>query len=172
MPQPIHIFDLSTLDLRPGEARNIDAQVRMDPATLGGQDYAVGNGTVEARVEVSRTTDGYALRMRFAAELAGSCMRCLEPASLAVEVDSREVDQPGDDEDLHSPYLEESELDTAAWARDALVLELPAQIVCRPDCLGLCAVCGVDLNGADPADHRHETGGDPRWAKLRELTDG
>jgi hypothetical protein len=27
----------------------------------------------------------------------------------------------------------------------------------------------VDLNGTDPADHRHETSGDPRWAKLREL---
>ena len=65
-------------------------------------------------------------------------------------VDAREVDQPGDAEELHSPYLEGGLLDLAAWARDALVLAMPAQIVCREECLGLCSVCGANLNEADP----------------------
>jgi uncharacterized protein len=82
-------------------------------------------------------------------------------------VDAREVDQPGGGEDLRSPYLEEGKLDLAAWARDALALALPAQIVCREDCLGLCSVCGANLN-EDP-DHAHEAEPDPRWAALREL---
>jgi uncharacterized protein len=63
----------------------------------------------------------------------------------------------------------EGELDVAAWAHDALVLALPAQLLCRPDCRGLCPVCGAPLNDADPADHRHAAAGDPRWAKLSEL---
>jgi uncharacterized protein len=60
------------------------------------------------------------------------------------------------------------ELDLRAWAHDALALAFPAQIVCRDDCLGLCPVCGENLNEAGP-DHAHEQAPDPRWAKLREL---
>ncbi len=66
------------------------------------------------------------------------------------------------------PYLEEEQLDLRAWARDALALALPTQIVCREDCLGLCPVCGENLNQAGP-DHGHEREPDPRWAALREL---
>jgi uncharacterized protein len=58
-------------------------------------------------------------------------------------------------------------LDLAAWARDAYALALPAQVVCREDCAGLCPKCGVNLN-EDPG-HAHEAEPDPRWAKLREL---
>jgi uncharacterized protein len=54
------------------------------------------------------------------------------------------------------------------WVRDALALALPAQILCRADCAGLCPECGADLNTAGP-DHRHEREPDPRWAKLSEL---
>ncbi len=59
-------------------------------------------------------------------------------------------------------------LDLRAWARDALALALPAQLLCREDCAGLCPVCGIDLNAAGP-DHAHERTPDARWAKLGEL---
>ncbi len=55
-----------------------------------------------------------------------------------------------------------------AWAHDALALALPAQIVCRQECLGLCAVCGTDLNAAGP-DHGHPQLLDPRWTALDQL---
>jgi uncharacterized protein len=45
---------------------------------------------------------------------------------------------------------------------------MPAQVLCRADCAGLCPVCGIDLNEAPP-DHAHERAPDPRWAALREL---
>jgi uncharacterized protein len=67
---------------------------------------------------------------------------------------------------MSSPYVTDEELDVAAWARDALALALPAQILCRPDCAGLCPKCGRNLND-EP--HEHEPEPDPRWAKLREL---
>jgi uncharacterized protein len=97
-------------------------------------------------------------------------MRCLEDAAVEVEVDAREVDQSGtEDEELRSPYVEDDELDLGRWAHDAAVLALPTRILCRPECAGLCPVCGESLNDADPADHEHGAGGDPRWAKLKEL---
>ena len=95
-------------------------------------------------------------------------MRCLEDAADQLSIDAREVDQPGGGEELSSPYLDEEQLDVSGWARDALALALPAQIVCREDCLGLCAVCGENLNEAGP-EHAHEREPDPRWAALREL---
>jgi uncharacterized protein len=95
-------------------------------------------------------------------------MRCLEPADRRFEVEVREVHQPGAGDELQSPYVsDDGELDVEAWARDALALALPAQITCRPDCAGLCAQCGANLN-EDP-DHAHEAGPDQRWAKLSEL---
>ena len=97
-------------------------------------------------------------------------MRCLDDARVEVAVDAREVDQPSsDDEELTSPYVDDGILDLAAWAHDALALALPQQLLCRPDCAGLCPVCGESLNDADPAAHEHPREPDPRWAKLREL---
>ena len=123
---------------------------------------------VPVRLDVSRTTgNGYALRLRFTAALEGPCMRCLEPAAPSFEVDAREVSQPGGGEELSSPYVADEELALAQWARDALALTLPAQIVCREDCAGLCGQCGANLN-EDP-EHHHEAAPDPRWAKLGEL---
>jgi uncharacterized protein len=124
---------------------------------------------VPVRVDVSRMVGGgYALRIRFRAAISGPCMRCLEQAEPPTDVDAREVDQPGGGEELTSPYLQGDELDLQGWAHDAFVLALPAQLLCRPDCAGLCPICGENLNTAGP-DHSHDAPPDPRWAKLREL---
>jgi uncharacterized protein len=163
-------FDLGRLGLSSGEGRHLDLAVRIDPLEFGGQRYEGAPAEVPAQLDVSRTTgNGWFARLRFEVRLNGPCMRCLEEADRGVAVDSREVDQPGaEDDELRSPYIEGDELDVHAWARDALVLELPTQIVCSDECKGLCAVCGENLNTADP-DHAHEAAPDPRWAKLSEL---
>jgi uncharacterized protein len=163
-------IDLARLALSAGQGTRLELEV--DPGTLelGGADYSFGHGPVPTRIDVSRTAAGYALRLRFAGELSGPCVRCLDPARIAIEVDAREVDQPATrDEELLSPYVSEGILDVTAWARDALALALPQQFLCRPDCAGLCPVCGESLNDADPGAHDHPKDPDPRWAKLREL---
>jgi uncharacterized protein len=164
------IFDLGRLGLTSGEARHLDLTVALDPLQFGGERYEAAPAEVPVKLDASRTTgNGWFLRLRFSAQLEGPCMRCLDPASRGFDVDSREVDQPGaDDDELVSPYLAGDELDVHAWARDALVLELPTQIVCSDDCKGLCTICGENLNTA-PAGHRHEAPPDARWAKLSEL---
>jgi len=170
MPQRTDVFDLARLRLTSGEGRRLDLHVGLEPFSFGGQEYRADPELVPVRLDVSRTTgNGWALRLRFEAEVEGPCMRCLEPASPCFEVDAREVEQPGAvDEELSSPYVTaEGELDVAAWARDALALTLPAQITCMPECAGLCQQCGANLN-EDP-EHAHEAAPDARWAKLSEI---
>ena len=169
MGQKVDLFDLETLQLRPGEGRRLDAHVRLEPLTLAGERYSVEGDAVRARVDVSRTINGYALRLSFDAPIEGACMRCMGPAAPTISVEAREVEQPGEDEELHSPYLDDGVLDLQAWVRESLALAVPTQITCSDDCRGLCPECGANLNEVDPAEHRHETSGDPRWAKLRDL---
>jgi uncharacterized protein len=166
MAQRVEKFDVGTLRLASGEARSLDFEVPVAELSFGGQTYGAG-GHTDARLDVSRTTAGHALRLRFGVELHGPCTRCLEDAGAPVEVDAREIDQPGDAPELRSPYVEEDILDLSAWARDALALALPTQILCSQDCRGLCVVCGANLN-EDP-EHAHEAEPDPRWSKLSEL---
>src|ERR1700754_4157233 len=109
MPQRTDVFDLSRLRLTSGEGRRLDLHVGVEPFSFAGQSYAVEPELVPVRIDVSRTTgNGYALRLPFTATLNGPCMRCLEPAAPAFEVDAREVEQPGNvDEELSSPYVNE-----------------------------------------------------------------
>jgi len=170
MPQRTDLFDLARLGLSSGEGRRLDLHVHIEPFEFGGETYAVGPELVPARLDVSRTTgNGWALRLRFEVTISGPCMRCLEPAGPAFDVDAREVEQPGSsDDELSSPYVDaEGALDLAAWSRDALALTLPAQLTCRPDCAGLCPVCGANLD--DEPGHAHEREPDQRWAKLSEI---
>ena len=167
---PSTIIDLARLSLSHGEGTRLDIDVRLAPLELGGQTYVPERDAVATRLDVSRPSNGYAFRLRFPLRIEGACMRCLEEAAVQTEVDAREVDQSDtDDEELRSPYVIEDELDLGRWTHDAAILALPSQILCRSDCAGLCPFCGESLNDADPADHEHDTGGDPRWAKLNEL---
>ncbi|HEV7936950.1 MAG TPA: DUF177 domain-containing protein [Solirubrobacteraceae bacterium] len=163
------LLDLGGLRLSAGEGRSFELAVHIEPLTLGGESYEIAPATLPVKLDVSRMLgNGYALRLRFLAELVGPCMRCLKDAAPQIDVDAREVDRPGGGEELSSPYLEDERLDLASWARDALVLVLPTQLLCREDCAGLCAVCAADLNETGP-EHAHERPPDRRWAKLSEL---
>lgn len=167
---PQTILDLSTLRLSPGEGKRIELPVELAPFELGGQTYIADPAAPKVRLEASRHSSGFAFKMNFSVHIDGPCMRCLEPAEHELDVEAREVDQIStDDADLRSPYIEQDDLDIGRWAHDAVILALPTQILCRPDCLGLCPGCGESLNGADPADHEHEKPIDPRWAALKDL---
>ena len=171
MPQArTTIIDLSRLSLAHGEGKRIEVPVELDPFELGGGTYVANPASPTVRLEISRPSGGFAFRLNFPVHIEGPCMRCLEPASLDLEVESREVHQAEtDDAELLSPYVEDDELDIGRWAHDATLLALPTRFLCRPDCAGLCPVCGVSLNDTDPADHEHEQAVDPRWSALKDL---
>ncbi len=168
MPHRTNI-DLPSLSLSFGDGARLELPIELEPLELGGQTYTVSE-PVAARLDISRPANAYAFRLRFPLRVEGPCMRCLEPARVETEVDAREVDQADtEDEELRSPYVVDDVLDAGRWAHDAAVLAIPARVLCRADCAGLCPVCGESLNDADPADHEHDSGTDPRWDKLNEL---
>src|ERR1700689_2792334 len=174
MTRRAHDFDLAGLRLSAGEGRRLELEVPIEPLEPSGEPYTaqtvdLGSSTVPVELTVScMTGGGYALSLKFSGVLHGPCMRCLKDAAPRVDVDAREVDRPGEGEELDSPYVEDEVLDLAARARDAFALEMPAKVLCREDCAGLCPICAADLNEAGP-EHHHEAAPDPRRAKLSEL---
>lgn len=169
MAAQAHTFDLAGLRLSPGEGRKIELRVPIDALELGGERYRARPEQVPVVLDVSKMTGGgYALRLKLSATLSGPCMRCLKEAAPEVEVQVREVDVPGEGEELESPYVHGEIVDVAVWAHDAFALAAPAKVLCKEDCRGLCPECAVDLNDAGP-EHAHERAPDSRWAKLSEL---
>jgi len=183
----IEKVDLDSLALTYGDAKRIEGVVSPADVELGGQTYKPDPAEVPFVLDVSRTSSGFALRLRFEVGLAGPCFRCLDPAVARVRVDVREVDQPPDENhtrknpveedeedemtaaELLSPYVDNRILDVEQWTHDALILSLPNQIVCKHDCLGLCPYCGKTMNGSEPGEHDHGQDLDPRWSKLRQI---
>ncbi len=168
-------LDLYSLNLSHGEGRRFTFGVAIGPVELGGQTYQPSPETQQVRIAVSRMSSGFAFHLDFELRLEGPCVRCLDPAPVDLAVEAREAHSPsGIDEEFLSPYVDDEtgDLDVGRWARDAAVLALPSQILCGPECPGLCPTCGESLKGADPADHRHGEEIDPRWAKLSELDIG
>jgi uncharacterized protein len=162
-------LDLRKYRLRSGESLRDEQEVEIAPIELGGQRYLVVPENVPAEVTVTRASTGTVYELRFHVRLHGPCFRCLGDAVFDDDLSLREyqAESPGGADELTTPYVKDNRLDLSAWARDGLVLALPDKILCRPECAGLCPVCGVDLN-AQPHEHEDDEQ-DPRWAALAEL---
>jgi uncharacterized protein len=165
------VFNVRTVRLQSGEQFRDVKEVDLEPLELGGQRYVPIPESPEAALTLTRLSSGLMLELEFEVRLVGPCVRCLEDAALDVSIRDRQYQatSPDNDEELRTPYLDDDRLDLSAWARDAVALALPDKILCRPDCAGLCPLCGGDLN-REPHEHAQE-GGDGRWAKLAELRD-
>jgi uncharacterized protein len=161
-------FDLRTLRLRSGDQAHERVEIELEPLVLGGQTYEPRPNPAPAELTVTRASSGTVLELAFDVVLAGPCFRCLSDAELPVSLRLREYEatKPEGDEE-QTEYLADDRVDLSAWARDAIALALPDQILCRDDCAGLCPVCGKDLN-AEPHEHAEERI-DPRWEKLSQL---
>ena len=165
------VFNIRTARLQSGDQFRDVKDVDLEPLELGGQRYVPIPESPEAALTLTRLSSGLMLELEFDVRLVGPCVRCLGDAGLDIAVSDRQYQatNPEDDEELRTPYLQDDRLDLSAWARDAVALALPDKILCRPDCAGLCPVCGKNLND-EPHTHEEE-GGDERWAKLAELKD-
>jgi uncharacterized protein len=167
----VTVFDLRSIKVRSGEEYRDEVEIDLGPFVFAGQRYVPVPEHVPAELVVTRAATGTLFQLRFRVRLHGPCFRCLEDAVVERTIGSREYQatNPEGSDELTTPYLTDSRLDLTAWARDALVLELPDKILCRDDCAGLCPVCGRDLN-REPHEHEREAV-DPRWAELAKLRD-
>lgn len=103
------------------------------------------------------------------------CSRCLEPfhhpMSLNLSWMVRRVAALSPEEELSDEEFEilpeAQELDFTARIRESIIFNLPVKPLCRPDCRGICPLCGRNLNLGDCACRRE--GADPRWDGLRRL---
>jgi DUF177 domain-containing protein len=161
-------LNLRTIKLRPGEQFRDEREIELGPLELGGQRYLPVPEKVPAELTITRASTGTVFELRFDVRLHGPCYRCVEDAVLALPISTREYQATNPESDeMRTPYLENENLDLSAWARDALALALPDKILCRPDCAGLCPVCGQSLEG-EPHNHP-EPEPDSRWSALAEL---
>ena len=115
---------------------------------------------------------------RLSAKLEAPCARCLKPVALPIAADFSERFVPEvswGSEEQHE--LHEEDLDLAVFdgeaieiddvVREELLLAMPAQVLCREDCKGLCPGCGVDRNVTECGCETQQV--DERWQALKDL---
>jgi uncharacterized protein len=145
-------------------------------------DLAHGEYTFPAPVQVElsirRSVETFLVAGTARTSAAGECCRCLAPTSVPLEAqlsvlfqrkeataDELEAVAEEDEVEIISPGTRE--LDLHELVREALVLELPVRVYCRPDCRGLCSQCGKDLNQGPCACQQEHA--DPRWQALKDV---
>lgn len=131
------------------------------------------------KVEISgcKTGDELIFQGTVGTKVELECSRCLE--NFETEVTSRlqfviqliEISQPQDSDDDDFVILPKTiqEYDISQRVREAILLELPLKPLCSETCLGLCSMCGINLNESDCDCTPDKT--DERWDSLKQLFD-
>jgi uncharacterized protein len=161
---PIDVRDLVG---QPGSSKDVAVSGTLEGlgtevASLREDQPVTGDLLLESVVE------GVLVSGRLSGQLHLRCARCLTEfdAPLTVEVSELFVAEPDEEMETY-PLGAEGAIEPEQMLRDAIGVELPFSPLCRPDCLGLCPVCGGDRNlGECPGDHPST---DPRWAELEKL---
>jgi len=133
LKNPGQVFPFKT-SLELPEMEVLSDPIRFEGIEAEGEFFCTGDHRISLRADVSATADS-------------RCSRCLQPVQVPVkaQVDAlyaKELDP--EDPDLYA--FEGNSLELTDAVKDALLLELPLQFFCRPDCKGLCPVCGINLN--------------------------
>ncbi len=174
------VIDVRSLARTPGSMVTVARDVPA-PAGLGVAMARVPEGSpVDLDLRLESVLEGVLVSGSADVEVVAECARCLDSFEWHQGIDLTELfrypttDARGavvveeDESDDPLPILLDDSIDLEPVLRDAVVLDLPLAPLCREDCLGLCAVCGVRLE--DDPRHQHETT-DPRWAALAALTE-
>jgi uncharacterized protein len=167
-PRAPLVLDTRELGRRAGSMRRARLTVPA-PADweLGLVGVPVGS-EVRLDLRLEAVMDGVLVSGTVGASIHAECGRCLEPVTGEVEVDVQELfayEPPPEGDD--AAMVEGDLIDLEPVLRDAVVLGLPQNPVCRDDCAGLCTGCGEPLAEL-PAGHGHDET-DPRWAALAAL---
>jgi uncharacterized protein len=157
---------VTSLLRRPGASRT--AEVEGTLADVRGPGAEVGDKQpIAVDLTLERVSEGIVVRGSVATRWEAACSRCLVPVGDDLVVHVGELYERNPLEGETYPLSDDDIVDLEPLIRDALLLELPAVPLCRPDCQGLCPSCGVDhnLTSCDCSDAEP----DPRWDALRSL---
>lgn len=134
---------------------------------------------IEGAIRLIHTADGVLVSGQLHTEVELACSRCLEPFSTAVDFVLEEEFHPtidvstgaklplADDEDEAILIDDQHIIDLLEVMRQNILLALPIRPLCKPDCAGLCAQCGQNLNEGSCTCEQDLA--DPRWEALRAL---
>lgn len=125
--------------------------------------------SLSGQSKITRTQQGLMIETRLRTDLPTECGRCLTEFLHPVTTEFSDLyvfsHKDRTDDDLIFPA--DGFIDLGPIAREQLLLEVPIKPICRPDCKGLCLVCGADKNKEDCGHTPDDI--DPRLANLRSL---
>jgi uncharacterized protein len=163
------VLDTHDLGRRAGSMRTVRTTAAA-PADLGIAVIAVPeNAPIDLDLRLESVVEGVLVTGTATVPLRGECVRCLREISDELEVDVQELFTYAESEasEEEASRLQGELIDLEPVLRDQVVLDLPFQPVCSPDCAGLCVTCGANLN-LQP-EHRHDDDLDPRWSALAQV---
>ena len=159
------LINAAELLRRPGSERRVALEPTVAELGLVDSKFDV-TATVAVSLRLESLTDGIVVDGDLRAPWADSCRRCLAPASGEVHCVVHELYQHVvTDPDAFE--IVGDQIDLARMIRENVLLDAPIAPLCRPDCAGLCATCGIDLNTSS-CDCVSAIG-DPRWDALSQL---
>lgn len=151
-----------------GEEFPFEADVELEDTLLLGDPVAFP-GTAHLAGRVKAIGDSVQVRGEMEFTASARCALCLKEASRAMKTTFDAVFALAPNPDNPDLYLYEGkELDLKDMATDAATLALPMQWRCRPDCKGLCPVCGADRN-LTSCSCRQDSGKENPFAVLQQL---
>lgn len=147
----------------PGASRTLHERLIVPGTSSSPAAEVILEATLDSMVE------GVGVHGTLTGNAATQCSRCLEPISITVESELREVFlAPGEETSSGEAYeVEGTEIDLEPMLRDVIGLDIPAYPRCREDCAGLCPACGNDRNHTPCSCD--STMIDPRLAALADL---
>lgn len=143
-----------------------DERGEFEPRPFGESDVPAG-ANASVALSVASYRGGLDVKGLVSAPWRGICRRCSSVIDgvLEVQVNERFEENLAPENEEAYPF-EGDVIDLSDLVHDAILLELPVAPLCRADCLGLCAICGIDKNEAS-CECRIEP--DARWATLDAL---
>jgi uncharacterized protein len=122
-------------------------------------------------LEVQQAAADVVVRGWLQGTAALSCRRCLVPVSHEIDEAVTWLFRAGisaaeaEAEEVYALPPKGRELDLLPAVWEQVALAVPEYVLCQPECLGLCPVCGGDRNQEPCGCTRTEV--DDRWAALR-----
>lgn len=167
MSNPL-LVNAAELLRRPGSERPLEARVLLADLGIEDDERFAADAEVDVHLRLEALSDGIVLDGRLKVPWHGTCRRCLAETGGISESEVHELYQ----RTLTDPDAFEiigDQLDLAPVVRELVLLDAPANPVCRPDCEGLCPNCGKNLN--EDRCECTRVGDDPRWSALDQLKD-
>ena len=167
------VVSVTNLMHRPGTMETL-TEVVPAPADLGNALIGVEEGSdIDLDIRMESVVDGILVTGSVVVDVHGECSLCLDPIDYEMSANIQELfvfekaPAGGPEDEVDEQYaVEDDSIDLQPDLRDAVILQLPFQPVCRDTCQGLCADCGARLE--DDPGHHHEVL-DPRWSALQGL---